>query len=197
MIIRESSAKLFNFERLILLEPIESIQPDAQFLFANLRRLDLIFSKYDASILEIAHTIDQFEQINTINDHKIAIDLQMSRMEEKSKNLELLAEYRVEKLHLFNQELSLNTLHCMNSSLNFVTQLNLTKCKFDKLDETAFEFCAQTLVKLNLSRSSITISEKGLLKPLVNLKCLVGIQIQYREFGDSDPDSEFVAGLEN
>jgi hypothetical protein len=99
LIIKESSAKLFNFDRLVLREPIESIQPDAQFLFVNLKQIFLEFCNNNASIREIARTINQFEQINILNNRKIAsIDLKLDEIREKSKDLELLAGYRIEKL---------------------------------------------------------------------------------------------------
>ncbi len=64
---------------------------------------------------------------------------------------------------------------------------------FGQLDETVFEFCAQTLVKLDLSETSFFSLVKGLFKRLVNLKEL---NLSDIKLGDVHFDLEFLSGIE-
>ncbi len=193
LIIKEPSVTLLAAEEIALETKIESIQPDAQFLFTKIQRL-FLNSNY-GSIKEIVHTIDMFEAINTRNNTIDFIEIHLKDIEKKSEaELGLLTDYRIQKLtiHGFKRG-SLDTFHRMKGIMNFVTELHLHSCKFDKLEHTVFGFCAPTLVKLDLSNVSVTVSAKSPFKQLRRLKelNLSGCQLSHVDF-----NLEFVEGLD-
>jgi hypothetical protein len=84
LIIKESSAILFNCEKLVMNELVESIRPEAHFLFAYLKQLCLKLNKTGPSTQEISRMIEQFERINT-NGRKIDfVELDLKDLAEKS-----------------------------------------------------------------------------------------------------------------
>jgi hypothetical protein len=174
LVVKEPSQILFNFEDVTLHDPIESIQPDAQFLFANVKLLRFDFSSRSTplSIKRIGRTIDQFEEINNTNSEIDSIELDLK---DKVKDLDFkfLANYRIQKLKLSCRELTLSTFRHMQNMLIYVTELNLEVCKFGVLSQTAFEFCAQTLIKLDLSNTSAKSLKKGLIFCSLKLNCFV------------------------
>jgi hypothetical protein len=194
LIVKEPSEKLFGYERLVWLKPVESIKPDAQFLFANMKDIGLVSNNEIGQLEGIADIIDQRERINISHANIDSIELRLNDLEDKSKDLDELAKYPIRKLHLKPQKIKLNTLYRIKNHFNYLTQLNVYFSRFDRLDHTAFEFCAPTLVELNLYHISAKSIENGLLKLLVNLKKLV---INLCNLEEVDFDSDFVAGLEN
>jgi hypothetical protein len=113
MIIKESSAKLFNFSELSWRDFM--IQPDVQFLFANIKRLR--FDCEDASIKVIAQAIDHIENIN----NQMIESIELVKMKEMNNDIELLAKHRVQTLNLSKKWLTLGVFHKMNGNLNNVT----------------------------------------------------------------------------
>ncbi len=175
---------------------IKSVRPDAQFLFANLKLLRLEFDvNLHPPMQDIASMIDQFEQTN-VNNHKIdSIEIKMSCLEQKSKDLGFLANHQVRKLNLAEEKFTLKKLRSMRNNLNFLTELDMSNCRFNQLDYTAFEFFAPTLVKLKLGLDwlAATVLKKGIFRPLVNLESLVLTEYKQKKV---DFDSKFVAGVD-
>jgi hypothetical protein len=92
------------------------------------------------SIPQIAHTIDQFEALVSKVD---SIEIVVTGAGKKTKDLEILANYRVNKLRLLDEDLFLETFHHMKNNFNYLTELSIKYCQFDELDHTALNFVRQ------------------------------------------------------
>jgi Leucine-rich repeat (LRR) protein len=184
-IIKLPSAKLFDVSEVQLENPpAESIRPEAQFLFANIKRLHLSCE----SFADLAHTIDLFEQTSVNSQHIdfIQIDNVHSRIEVER----LLAKYRIQKLRFINTNISSNFFHQIKD--NYVTELVLICSPVIEPDAQMFKFGAQTLVKLEMWIDKADELEKDLFRLLVNLKDLT----IWGGTSDVEFDTEIAAGLD-
>jgi Leucine-rich repeat (LRR) protein len=166
LIIKELSAKLFNFTQVEIEDTIGSIRSDAHFLFENLGVLKMILLRSLSPIQHIAHTIDQFEKINAKSKKIDSIEL----VGFSGANLNL--KYNIKKLLLFE---SFNDRRVDNDDLfklqlKRVTDLELHDIKYRKLDSATFEFCASTLEKLSLKAKHDYRFDPVAFSRLANLK---------------------------
>jgi hypothetical protein len=134
---------------------------------------------YQTSVLKIAHTIDQFEEINVNNNNLDSIEL--IDFESNGENLDILSKYQIKKLHACNN-FSIIELNKNKPNLKHLTDLEFDDVDLEKLDKSTFECCASTLEKLSLTPKQYKYSyPSAAFKKLVNLKEL---EIQRGEFRD-------------
>jgi hypothetical protein len=156
VIVKETSARLFDLSEVKLTNiAFESIQPDARFLFANLKclRLDYGRNGVDTTIQQIANTLDHFEEINTNNQHLDFIHIGIAHRQATKYEFQLLAKHRIQSLALTSNEIDSTIFEAMKDNLNCVTELSFSKRLFESNkiinpEENMLDFCAQTLVKL-------------------------------------------------
>jgi Leucine-rich repeat (LRR) protein len=191
LIIKAPSKEIFGFTELTLsyFADMGDLNPDAHFLFANLKKLRLdLPAECTAPITKIDRMINQFEQINSNN--KIEW-IDVSFVKDEDEKLHLLAKHSIQILRLSNSKLCMDDLMC---GLYKLTELQFVKCTFDHIDHTAFDFCAQSLLKLEIINTSFnSIQTKSPFKSLVNLKELI---LTSCKLDQVDFNADFLFGLD-
>ncbi len=167
-LVKEPSSTLFYFTEITLIGMIRSIRPDGYFLFANLKNLRLIhLDKY--STKQIAHTIDQFEQVN-VNNKKLD-SIELKRITSDKANLELLSNYRIQKLSIDDRWTRRTQLDKFKLCFNHLKDIEFVFIDLRTLDETTFDCCASTLEKLSImSGYPEHLYSSALFNKLINLK---------------------------
>ncbi len=184
LIINEPSEKLFNFDELTLFCLVESIRPDAQFMFENVKHLRLDIDHISKStVQEMAHTIDQFK-----------------RLSKSIQSLELICDEKRDKYAIyFMSEKRLDDFDLIKESVSSVSKFCLQGGKLKNLDPAVFN---QSLVDLELSYITVMNmnTQKSLFSNLINLRSLnlSGAQFLTSDlFSTAHFDAEFTTGLES
>jgi Leucine-rich repeat (LRR) protein len=189
-IIIQPSKNLFNFDELSLTQYLGKACPDAQFLFANLRKLK-ISQVSSTSIAELSKTIKSYEEIN-LKGKLESIELKFKK--EKDARFELLADYCIKSLEFYQNRILSDDLRQLKGNFNSLNTFCFEMCSLKRLKAVDFDFWASNLTNLEIWRSVFKQAEKSLFRNLVNLKELT---LADCKFVDVDFDTDFVKGLDN
>jgi hypothetical protein len=174
VIVKEPSSGLFEFSELTLNALIQSIRPEAHSMFANLKRLCLDLNGQNCPNQEISDMIEKFEEVN-VSGRLESVHLEIYKF--KDEKFAPLAKHHIQRLELHSSRLKCRTIRAMQECFGFLTELSLQKCNLDLLDASTFDFCASTLLKLDLWPNSIVVLQKGTFVVLENLKTYLKMSI--------------------